>query len=152
MSFNLTKTTASALERLGRPNKGAMSPEGIADTSGIGDINSSEKGTGARYNSGKPDLSLIPLCTLEDEARVWEYGARKYSRNNWQKGMAWSVVQACLLRHLSAWQRGEDNDAETGLPHLAHAMCNLRMLTLYAKTYKQGDDRPPKENFEPDQV
>jgi len=24
----------------------------------------------------------------------------------------------------------------------AHAMCNLRMLTLYSRTYQQGDDRP----------
>jgi len=27
-------------------------------------------------------------------------------------------------------------------------MCNLRMLTLYAQTYKEGDDRPPKEYLE----
>jgi ADP-heptose:LPS heptosyltransferase len=46
------------------------------------------------------------------------------------------------MRHLAAWQRGEENDPETGLPHLAHAMCNLRMLTLYSKTYPEGDDRP----------
>jgi hypothetical protein len=51
------------------------------------------------------------------------------------------------MRHLAAWQRGEENDAESGLPHLAHAMCNLRMLTLYAENYPQGDDRPPAELF-----
>ena len=49
---------------------------------------------------------------------------------------------ACALRHLAAFQRGEDLDPESGLPHLAHAMCNLRMLTLYSRTYKEGDDRP----------
>lgn len=27
----------------------------------VGDVNSSERGSGARYNDGKPDLSLIPL-------------------------------------------------------------------------------------------
>lgn len=107
----------------------------------VGDINSTAKGSGARYNDGKPDLSLIPIATLEDEARVWMYGAKKYSRNNWQKGMAWSVPLASLLRHLSAWQAGEDNDPETGLPHLAHISCNVRMLSLYSKTYKEGDDR-----------
>ena len=56
--------------------------------------------------------------------------------------MPWSVPLACLMRHMAAWQRGEENDPESGLPHLAHAMCNLRMLTLYAKTYPEGDDRP----------
>jgi hypothetical protein len=56
--------------------------------------------------------------------------------------MDWSIPLACLQRHLAAWQRGEECDPESGLPHLAHAMCNLRMLTLYAKTYPEGDDRP----------
>ena len=108
----------------------------------IGDVNSSERGSGARYNDNKPDFSLIPLVTMEDEARVWMHGAKKYARNNWMKGMAWSVPLACALRHLAAFQRGEETDAESGLPHLAHAMCNLRMLTLYSKTYQEGDDRP----------
>lgn len=109
---------------------------------GIGDVNSDEKGSGARYNQGKADLSLIPLSTLEDEARVWMYGERKYKRFNWMKGMPWSVPLACALRHLAAWQNGEDLDPESGQPHLAHAMCNLRMLTLYSRTYQEGDDRP----------
>jgi len=114
-------------------------------TNAIGDINSKEKGSGARYNNGKPDFSLIPLWTLEDEAKVWMYGKNKYAAWNWAKGMDWSVPLACLLRHLSAWQRGEEIDSESGLPHLAHAMCNLRMLVMFSKTYKEGDDRPPKE-------
>jgi hypothetical protein len=112
---------------------------------GIGDVNSDARGSGARYNAGKADLSLIPLCTLEDEAKVWMYGKQKYAAWNWAKGMDWSVPLACALRHISAWQRGEELDAESGLPHLAHAMCNLRMLTLYSKTYPEGDDRPPKD-------
>lgn len=112
---------------------------------GIGDVNSNEKGSGARYNGGKADLSLIPLCTLEDEARVWMYGKQKYAAWNWTKGMPWSVPLACALRHLAAWQRGEDMDPESGEHHLAHVMCNLRMLMLYSKTYQEGDDRPPKE-------
>lgn len=114
-------------------------------TNGIGDVNSNEKGSGARFNGGKPDFSLIPLVTLEDEAKVWMYGKQKYAAWNWAKGMPWSVPLACALRHLSAWQRGEDVDAESGLPHLAHVMCNIRMLTLYTKTYPEGDDRPPQE-------
>ena len=42
---------------------------------------------------------------------------------------------------MAAWQRGEDNDPESGLPHLGHAMCNLVMLSTFAKTYAEGDDR-----------
>lgn len=112
---------------------------------GVGDVNSKEKGSGARYNGGKPDLSLIPMHTLEDEARVWMYGANKYAAWNWVKGMDWSIPFACAMRHLAKWQAGEELDEESGLPHLAHAMCNLRMLTLYTKSYPEGDNRPPKE-------
>jgi Domain of unknown function (DUF5664) len=108
----------------------------------VGDVNSQEKGSGARYNGGKPDLSLIPIVTLIDEARVWEYGKQKYAAWNWAKGMDWSIPLACALRHLGKWQQGEDLDQESGLPHLAHVMCNLRMLTLYAQTFPEGDDRP----------
>jgi hypothetical protein len=111
---------------------------------GIGDVTSDAVGSGARYTSGKAALSLIPFSTLEDEARVWEYGKRKYAAWNWAKGMDWSIPFACMMRHMAAWQRGEENDPESGLPHLAHAMCNLRMLTLYGKTYPEGDDRPVK--------
>lgn len=114
----------------------------IETLGGVGDVNSNEKGSGARYNTGKPDLSLIPIATLEDEARVWMYGEAKYKRFNWMKGMKWSIPLACAMRHLAAWQSGEDIDPESGQPHLAHVMCNIRMLTLYSKTYPEGDDRP----------
>jgi dATP/dGTP diphosphohydrolase, N-terminal len=115
----------------------------------VGDVNSVARGSAARYHDGKPEMSLIPLCTLEDEVRVWEYGRRKYAAWNWTKGMAWSIPFSCLIRHMSAWQSGEECDAESGLPHLAHAMCNLRMLTLYAKNYPEGDDRPPSLHLTP---
>jgi hypothetical protein len=108
----------------------------------IGDVNSNEKGSGARFNDSKADFSLLPLCTLEDEIRGWMYGKKKYAAWNWAKGMPWSVPFACAMRHLAAWQRGEDIDPESGITHLGLAMCNLRMLTLYAKTFQEGDDRP----------
>ena len=138
------KSILAIAEALSSTGAGNSQPSG-AGVGGIGDVNSTAKGSGARYNTGKPDFSLIPLCTLEDEARVWAYGEKKYAAWNWAKGMAWSVPFACAMRHLAAWQRGEENDAESGLPHLAHAMCNLRMLTLFSKTYPEGDNRPPKE-------
>lgn len=108
----------------------------------IGDVNSAERGSGARYNDGKVPYELIPGVALEDCARVFDYGRRKYAAWNWAKGMAWMVPFGCLLRHLFAWARGEDNDPESGLPHLGHAMCNLVMLSTFARTYPEGDDRP----------
>lgn len=120
----------------------SQSPPQPPISQGIGDVNSTEKGSGARFNASKPDFSLIPLHTLEDEARVWEHGKKKYAAWNWAKGMPWSVPFACIQRHLAAWQRGEDLDPESGLPHMAHVACNVRMLSLYAKVYPEGDDRP----------
>lgn len=108
----------------------------------VGDVNSAARGSGARFNDGKVAFELIPGMGLEDCARVFDYGRRKYASWNWAKGMAWMVVFGCLLRHLYAWARGEDNDPESGLPHLGHAMCNLVMLCVFARTYPEGDDRP----------
>lgn len=113
----------------------------------VGDINSTERGTGARYNDNKPEYSQIPLHLLEDTARAFMYGEKKYAKFNWLKGMNWNIPYDCALRHLFAWYAGEDNDKESGLPHLAHAMCNLLMLTAYAQNYPEGDNRP-KDHFE----
>ena len=37
----------------------------------VGDVNSSERGSGARYNDGKPDLSLIPLDIIARSFDGW---------------------------------------------------------------------------------
>ena len=121
----------------------------------IGDVTSADRGSGARYNDGKTALELVPLMAMEDCARVFDYGRKKYAEWNWAKGQSWSAPLGCLLRHVAAWQRGEDNDPESGLPHLGHAMCNLVMLSTFAKTYLEGDDRASRwlstaPEFEPE--
>lgn len=98
-------------------------------------------GKAHRYNEGKVDYSIIPLHLLEEEARVWMHGEAKYGRWNWTKGLKWSGVMASCLRHLFAWLRGEDIDSESGYTHIAHAMCNLRMLQLYRTEHPELDDR-----------
>jgi hypothetical protein len=107
----------------------------------IGDVHSNERGTAARFNTGKPAFDLVPLSALADCARVFDYGRAKYAEWNWAKGQPWSVPFACLMRHMAAWQAGEDLDPESGLPHLGHAMANLVMLSTFARTYREGDDR-----------
>jgi hypothetical protein len=124
----------------------------------IGDVSSNERGSGARFNDGKPAMELVPLMAFEDCARVFDYGRRKYADWNWAKGMPWSAPFACLMRHMAAWQRGEELDPESGLPHLGHAMCNLVMLSTFARTYREGDDRakqwlaPAQFHAEPEPV
>ena len=77
-------------------------------------------------------------------ANVFAYGEQKYSTWNWAKGMAWSAVIGSCARHLLAMIMGDENDAESGLPHRGHVCCNLVMLITYEKTFPQGDDRAPE--------
>jgi hypothetical protein len=110
-----------------------------------GDINSKERGTCARANSGKIQLHLVPFHLLCGTAKVFMHGALKYAPWNWAKGGKWSTAFDCLLRHLFKWWFcREECDRESGLHHLDHAMCNLLILIHYRDTYRDGDDRPPE--------
>jgi len=109
-----------------------------------GDINSNERGTGARANEGKVSLSLVPFHLLAGVARVFMGGKLKYKEWNWSKGMKFSICADCLLRHfIKWWFCGEDTDPESGENHLDYMICNLLMLKHYSLTYTEGDDRPP---------
>lgn len=163
-------------------------------TNAVGDVTSSARGSGARYNNGKPDLSLIPLTIVaesfgpiadhssvdwrvrtalyylgvfqttgrkdaleeaiellrpcwRDCAQVFDYGRKKYAEWNWAKGMAWSVPMACAGRHALAALEGEENDAESGLSHAGHFLCNLVMLRTFINGYPEGNDLPDPSYF-----
>ena len=94
-----------------------------------------------RHNSGKPDYSLIPMAALAEVAKVLEYGASKYERGNWLKPTSWEVSFACLQRHMSAWQAGEDNDDESGRSHIAHAACNLIQMLHMLENHPEELER-----------
>lgn len=94
-----------------------------------------------RHNQGKTRHDLIPPFAQEQLAKTLTIGGEKYGTHNWCKGMPWSSVIASLERHLQAIKRGEDFDAETGLHHSAHVMCNAAFLTEYYQIHPQGDDR-----------
>ena len=95
-----------------------------------------------RFNKGKLEWHLLPLMCLVDCVRVFTYGRDKYSEWDWIKGASWIVQYDCLMRHMQAWYEREDDDPESALPHLGHAMCNLVMLSFYTKFFKDRDDRP----------
>ena len=94
-----------------------------------------------RHNTGKPDYSLIPMAALAEVAKVLEYGASKYERGNWLKPTSWEVSFACLHRHMSAWQAGEDNDDESGRSHIAHAACNLIQMLHMLENHPEELER-----------
>jgi 5'(3')-deoxyribonucleotidase len=96
---------------------------------------------GLRYNQGKTRHDLLPPYAINELARVLTKGAEKYEPRNWEKGMKWSTVLASLKRHVNAFESGEDVDAESGLSHMAHAMCNAMFLVEYSKFRTEFDDR-----------
>jgi hypothetical protein len=76
-------------------------------------------------------MGLLPGDALLEVARVLDYGAQKYSANNWRKVRPGSRYLDAALRHLHAYADGEDNDPESGLSHLGHAACCvLFMISL----------------------
>ena len=81
-----------------------------------------------KYDSGKPRWDLLSTVALNEVAKVLTFGATKYNDHNWRKGFDWSRLIAASLRHVSAFNDGEDKDQETGISHIAHAMCCLMFL------------------------
>nr|WP_277987365.1 dATP/dGTP diphosphohydrolase domain-containing protein [Halomonas litopenaei] len=82
---------------------------------------------GLKYDSEKPRTDLLisdmPRA-LEAVSQVLTFGAEKYSPGNWQYvENADSRYLAAALRHEMALARGEQNDPETGVHHLAHVAC-----------------------------
>lgn len=83
-----------------------------------------------KHDAGKPELAHLPFTQLEAVARVLDYGAAKYSRDNWQRGDFIRYASACL-RHLFARLKGDRLDSESGLPHLAHAACCILFMMWF---------------------
>lgn len=94
-----------------------------------------------KHDAHKPRYDLIPPEALDAFVQVLTYGAEKYEDRNWEKGMPWGRFFAACMRHLWAWWRGETNDPETGLPHLAHACCCIMFLLTYECRGVGEDDR-----------
>ncbi len=101
-----------------------------------------DKDLADRYNKGKPKLSFLfdfPNA-VEMLAEVAEYGANKYSLNNWKKGLPIRSVVDSLTRHLSAYMDGEMVDEESRCSHLGHIVWNAMVLAEMGLR-KDMDDR-----------
>jgi hypothetical protein len=93
---------------------------------------------GRKFDGGKLEYGLVPPLALKSLAEVLTFGAQKYERDNWQK-----VPDSkrryfdALQRHVWAWKEGEKFDTESGLHHLAHAMCCLMFLYEHDVKYSK---------------
>ena len=69
-------------------------------------------------------------------------GALKYGRSNYRAiGVRASIYKDALARHVDAWFEGEDNDPQSGLPHLAHALACLAIIVDAQQAGQLTDDR-----------
>jgi hypothetical protein len=98
-------------------------------------------GTALKFDGGKLPLHLLSTEAMNQTAAVLAFGAQKYAAHNWRKGFVWSRPLSAAMRHITAFNAGEDKDPESGLSHLAHAACCIMFLLEFEKTHKELDDR-----------
>jgi len=111
-----------------------------SDTGFVDEVLASQTATtgGRKFDGNKLEYGLLPPLALEETVKVLTFGAQKYERDNWQK-----VPDSkrryfdALQRHMWAWKQGEQNDQESGINHLAHAMCCLMFLYEHDVKYSK---------------
>jgi len=96
---------------------------------------------GIKHDSNKVPVELLPTQALEEIAKALAFGQKKYNAWNWSQGFKWSRLIGAAIRHLFAWQRGEDIDKESGLSHLAHLGCCVLFLLQHEISQLGTDDR-----------
>lgn len=104
---------------------------------------------GIKHDQEKPRLDLLPYEALEQVAKVLTFGASKYGKANWSNGIEHSRLLAAAMRHLGKYSEGENVDPESGLPHIAHATCNLVFLLWMSKNRPDLDDRWERKDSAP---
>ena len=81
---------------------------------------------GIKYDGEKPKMNLLPPKAIVEVAKVLTFGAEKYGAENWKElEDLQNRYTAGALRHIFAHMDGEKLDSETGLSHMAHALCCL---------------------------
>jgi hypothetical protein len=100
-----------------------------------------------RIGTTKVPLHLIPLSAQIPTCLALFTGEKKYERWNWRhEQVAASIYIDAALRHIQKWVHGQENDKETGIHHLGHAIAGL-MILLDSQSYGNLiDDRPPSDN------
>lgn len=88
-----------------------------------------EPAEGVKADAGKARWDLVPWAGMTEVVHVLTHGAAKYAPDNWKKVPDHRRrYLSAALRHMTAWALGEIRDAESGRPHLAHAVCCLLFL------------------------
>ena len=102
---------------------------------------------GRKYDGDKPKLYLLPPKSILEIGKVLTYGAEKYDPENWRKvDDLQNRYTSAALRHIFAHIDGEADDQETGLSHLAHAMCCL-LFKLEDELLGKSEEERTRETY-----
>ena len=97
--------------------------------------------TGGQKGMKPERFDLVPVYPLTVLARLYAFGAEKYAAHNYRKGYEFSKSYAALIRHATQFWNGEDNDQETGLPHMASVVFHAFALIEFVERFPEFDDR-----------
>lgn len=73
----------------------------------------------------RAQFTALDPRVIAEVSEVAGFGAEKYARLDYRKGATASEYIDASMRHLTKWLIGVDNDDESGMSHMAHAMWNL---------------------------
>ncbi len=82
---------------------------------------------------GKGRYDLLPMHAIFRLSRIFEEGAKKYSDNNWRKGIPLSRFMDSALRHLCKFAEGHRDE-----DHAIQAAWNLMCLIETEKMIERG--------------
>jgi hypothetical protein len=92
--------------------------------------------------SHKIPLSIWPPVATALGALALVDGAGKYGRQNYRvTPVRASIYVDAALRHIAAWQEGEDVAPDSGVPHIGHALACLAILADARAAGTLIDDR-----------
>lgn len=89
---------------------------------------------------GKVKMGLIPPYPLEMLGMLFTWGATKYTKFNWTKGIPWSETLAAIARHKLEIEKGILIDPESGLPHCICIAWHGLVFYEYMRSHPELND------------
>lgn len=96
-------------------------------------LNTYEDGGQKEEHGSRMRPDLISPHFLERLGYRLEFGTRKYSERNWERGIPSSALFASLKRHLVQWMQGQDDE-----DHLGAVAFHLMALIHNEEAVKKG--------------
>lgn len=126
----------------------SFAPAGPTEPSGFVRDTTKESNPKDALGSMKVPMSIFPASAIAMGSLAFANGALKYGSWNWRvAGVRTSTYLDAALRHLYAFQNGEECDTEDGVPNLSAALACIAIIVEARLCGKLTDDRPPAVNF-----